>query len=306
MKFWELLMEAVFYGFVGFLDPIRRQADTGAENGETAMTRNPGAFFVLKDTEEELEEQRDRMYRLRDWVEGVIERGTNQRAIVEDMAKEFGSAAPEELLKLRRLRSEYDEANTRLETVEQRLEWLGWRLEMLDAPIKDDPDAFSLQDGGYNTIHWNAIWKRGYEWLEFIKTTKLTQRQLIAHNKRLNYRRKRREVTFTHWVCIKMEIESQLWILTGRDKCQEECNRMVDLYNKHKLAERENKSPEDRFRELCYDDTLAPADRIFAGASSLTEHAMVEAIDKRSGVYEQEQTLWEVLGFPYLGEEESE
>lgn len=165
----------------------------------------------------------------------------------------------------------------------QCLRFLGWhKTDKTNWLDEDNPDKHEHKP--YNTSHWNGVWDKGERWLSYVKAHKhqMTAKDLISHNQRLKFRRKRYELDFVHYVLIKIEIEGRLWEITGNERCKAECNNLVDIYNKQKLGERENTSPIDKLQEMMYDDTLAPNERVFGPNGIPNEDAMVRLLDYRA------------------------
>jgi hypothetical protein len=144
--------------------------------------------------------------------------------------------------------------------------------------VKVDVDAPAPNEG-YNTIHWNMVFKWGQALLDRLswQLSKLGNKELVDMIAGLRKKRIRKELTFAHYVRLMGTLYGELYKRTGAKSFLSKRAKMAELWKRYHLADRENTAPYFNEDEVLFD----PSERQY-GETRISESELVSAIDLRS------------------------
>jgi|GEM_PF-3670508 len=245
----------------------------------TVLVDDYDSYQQLRTQEEVLSEAEDALREAESQIDDIEDELQLLRQEAVEMLHEYGSIAPEVLSRSRYLNSRLEQLDKWADYNRNRLTAARDNIQNLEAGERNDPDNRPSDEGGYNTIHWNEVYRWGRDLIDKLgwKTSSMGNGDLVTLIKQLKAKRRRRELTFPHFIHLLGLLNAELYKRTGARTFKRERDRMADLWKQHRLADRKNTDP-----YFCDDEVLFDPTARQYGETAISETELVKAIDLRA------------------------
>ncbi len=280
--------DSLLFGCLGLddRDHLQGWGVSAARKEELTATGEWNVFVDDYDGFQYVRSQEDRQSR----AEGAVANYETQVCRVEqklkelrdearEMLSEYGSVEPGTLSKGMYLAQRLKELKEAIRFHQSEKDSAQDNLRHLEDNRGHDADQAQPDDGQYNLIHWNAVYRAGQELIDNLKW-KLPMMEnpdvarLLAQ---VQKKRSRRELTFEHYIHTVGILTGELYRRTGSKHYLKRRSKMADLWKNHQLGDRKNTAPYLQNQEVLFD----PSERQY-GETRISESEMVGAIDLRT------------------------
>jgi chromosome segregation ATPase len=279
--------DSLLYGSPSFHDRDRfegtgvsasREVAAAEQDGWTVNVNDHERFNQLRAQEQALAEAEESLTTCRQKIESIELNLTGLRREAVEMQEEYGSIDPDLIRRGTFLSGRLADLQELEAYYQHRVNAARDNLRQLEAAQADEADATCTDRSDYNTTHWNHVYRWGQELLNRLgwQLPKLSNHDVEQLLAKLQVKRRRRELTFEHYVHFTGLLNREMHRRTGAVSYLTRRNKMASLWKRYRLAERKNTAvfvPDD---EVLFD----PSSRQYADAK-LSEHELVQAIDLR-------------------------